>query len=133
MKELAAAITTFFNVTNDLKTALDGQLYPLEAAQDAVFPYGIYYFMPEDTDYNFTDESESVDVQFSVFSDSHSPTEIFTLEGYLKALFDNAALSVSGYRLIQFKRTGSRITKDSEMDTWSFIAEYNAIIEKTRS
>ena len=133
MKELLAAITTHFNVGSDLKTALSSQLYPHEAEQTATFPYGIYYIITENTDYNFTDEEENITVQFTYFSDDHGPAEILTLEGYSKALFDNAVMSVTGYRLLQFKRSDTRLLKDAEMDTWSLIVEYDVMIEKDRS
>lgn len=132
MKELAAAITAHFNVANSLKTALGGQMYPFEADQSATFPYGIYYLIDENTDLNFSDEVAEIDVQFSLFSESSSPGEAFTLGGYLKSLFDDAALTVSGFDCLQFKRTGARTIRDEEMNTYTFIGEYSAILEKAR-
>lgn len=132
MKELAAAITTHFNVTNSLKTALGGQMYPFEAKQDAAFPYGVYYIIDEQTDYDFSDERQDIYVQFSLFSEDSSPGEAFTLGGYLKTLFDDADLTVSGWTCLQFKRTGSKVLRDEEMNTYTFIGEYTAILEKGR-
>jgi hypothetical protein len=132
MKELAAAISAHFNATNALKTALGGQLYPHEASQNATFPYGVYYLISSFTDYDFSDEHENIQVQFSLFSDNHSPGESFTNAGLLKTLFDDAALSVTGCRLVEWIRTGEQLVKDPEMDTWTSIIEYEALIEKDR-
>jgi hypothetical protein len=132
MKELAAAITTRFNTANSLKTALGGQLYPYEAAQSAVFPYGVYYFIDENTDYDFSDERRDIFSQFSLFSESSSPSEAFTLGSHAQTLFDNAKMTLAGFDLIQFKRTGSRLLRDEEMNTYTMILEYHAIIERGR-
>jgi hypothetical protein len=132
MKELAAAITTRFNATNSLKTALTGQLYPYEAAQAATFPYGVYYFIDENTDYGFSDEQRDIYIQFSLFSEGSSPGQAFTLGGYAETLFDNAKMTLTGFDLLQFKRTGSRLMRDEEMNTYTFILEYHAIIERGR-
>jgi len=133
MKELAAAITVHFQVTNTLKTALGGQMYFHEALQGATFPYGIYYVTDDDSDLDFSDEHETIAIQFSLFSENNAPDEAFTLGGYLKSLFDNAALSVSGYSLISWIRTGQRIVRDEENATWTNIFEYEAILEKARA
>lgn len=132
MKELSAAIFTLFSTTNTLKTALGSQLYPFEAKQAATFPYGVYYIIDEQTDLDFSHETSEIYVQFSLYSNNSSPGEAFTLGGYLKSLFDNAKLTVTGFNCIQFKRTGTRLMRDEENNTYTFIGEYTAIIEKAR-
>jgi hypothetical protein len=110
-------------------------MYFHEAMQGAAFPYGIYYIIDGDTDYDFSDEHETVEVQFSLFSEKNAPDEAFTLGGYLKALFDNAALSVSGYSLISWKRKKGpgKPVRDEENATWTHIFEYEALLEKART
>ena len=133
MNELSAAITARFQTTNSLKTALGGQMYPHAAKQGATFPYGVFYMVDDATEYDFTDEHETIQVQFSLFSEKNAPDEAYTLGGYLKTLFDGAALAVSGYRLISWLRTGQRIMRDEINATWTNIFEYEAILEKERS
>jgi len=133
MKELSAAITVLFQTSNTLKTALSSQLFPHEAKQGVAFPYGIFYMIDDQTEYDFSDEHEYIQVQFSLFSEKNAPDEAYTLGGYLKTLFDGAVMSVSGYRLISWLRTGQRIVRDEMNATWTNIFEYEAILEKEKA
>lgn len=132
MKALASSITTYFNIANSLKTSLSGQMYPHEASESATYPYGVYYIISEFHDEDFTDAHENITVQFSVFSDDHSPEEILTLSEQLKSLFDDAALAVTGYRLIRFHRESAQLIRDEERKTWSAIIDYDVILEKAK-
>ena len=133
MNELFAAITTRFKTVNDLNTSLSGQMFPHEAEQNATFPYGVYYLISDINDFNFTDDHEIVSIQFSLFSDDHSPTQVFTLFSQLKALFDDVKLTVAGYENIRFQRGVSLLDKDEEMDTWTYIVEYDILLERQRT
>lgn len=132
MNGLFAAITTKFKTTNDLNTALSGRMYPFEAKQGTDFPYGVYYLVSDFTDLNFSDEQEHAAIQFSLFSEEASIGEIGELYTKLTALFDDEILTVSGYTMLQFKRTGSRIIRDEEYATWHYVVEYDVLLEKQR-
>jgi hypothetical protein len=132
MKALLTAITTHFNTTNSLKTALSGQMYPHGAKQGASYPYGAYFIISEFVDQDFSDEHESVNVQFSIFSDEESANEILNLYEYLKALFDNQKLSVSGYTTLEFTRYAGHLIKDIELDVWQYNVDYDVLLEREK-
>lgn len=133
MKELTAAIYShFITGSNDLKTALSSQLYPHEAAESATFPYGVYYFVTSDNDLFFSDEHELPIIQFTLFSEADGSDEVQTAAGYLEALFDNAALSVSGWSTIKFQRSNKQLLRDKERKTWAYHIDYMVTLERER-
>jgi len=129
MNEIMSAIYTRFNTTNNLKTALNGQMYPHEALQSASFPYGVYMVVSNEFDEDFGDTHEYVSIQFSLFSEKESAAEINTLYGHLKTLFDDQILTVSGYTMLMFKRRTSQLVRDPEQATWHYIVDYEIILE----
>lgn len=133
MKELFAAIYTQFNATNDLKTALGGRMYPYEAPQNVTFPYCVYSMVSDMHEQDFSDDHEYIDVQFSLFSEENSLEQVGTLYGYLKELFDNQTLTVSGYDHLTFTRGLSQLIKDVEMGTWHYVVEYEVLLERGRT
>ncbi|OPY74915.1 MAG: hypothetical protein A4E65_03692 [Syntrophorhabdus sp. PtaU1.Bin153] len=95
MNNLLSAIMTKCSGT-DLSTAVGGRIYLDEAPDSAEFPYVVFSIVsasPEDT---FKDKLDDVLIQFSIFSTSRGATEITDIHGHLIALFDDAALSITG-------------------------------------
>lgn len=85
---------------SSLSSYVGGRIYLDVAPDGAQFPYVVFFVVastPEDT---FKNDIDDTLVQFSLFSASPSATEITTMYGYLKAIFDDAALSISGDTLI---------------------------------
>jgi hypothetical protein len=133
MKAIYKAIYSRFNTTNDLKTALSGRMYPHGATQNVDFPYCAYYAISEFMDQDFTDERETVNVQFSLFSEEESLEEITTLYEYLKALYDDQILSVDGYTMLEFKRYAGHLIKDIELGVWQYNIDYDVMLEKQKA
>jgi len=133
MKELFAAIFAKFNTVNDFKTAIGGRFYPYEAPQAPVFPYAVYSLVSDDPDFDFSDDHEEINVQFSIYSEESSVSQILDLFHKLKALFDNAKLSVTGWSLIRCQRSQSRLDRDIDMKTWGYTVEYDILLEKVRA
>ena len=133
MKELFAGITTHFKTTNTLNTLLSGQLYPHEAPQNASFPYGIYYLITDFNEVDFSDTHEHINIQFSLFSDEESMEQILNIFDAAKSLFDFSEITVTGHTLIDCARSNAFLKRDTENETWSYIIDYDILLEKQRS
>ena len=86
-----------------LSTAVGGRIYLDEAPDKTVLPYAIFYIVSAVPDRTFTERYTDLIVQFSLFSESTSAVEITTIYGYLKTLFDECALTITGSTLIWMK------------------------------
>lgn len=134
MKAVFQAIYSHFNTgTNDLKTAVGGRMYPHEAADNATLPYIVYYLIDDINEYNFSDDTQRLTVQFSIYSDSNSPGQALDIFEYLKALYDDASLSVTGFRTIRCQRGQMQLNRDEEFETWHCFTDYEIEIERERS
>lgn len=134
MKVLFEGIYSLFNTTNDFNTAVSGQMFPHKVDQeDATFPYAAYYLITDYNDYNFSDDYEDFMVQFSIYSDNNSPSEVLTIFEYLKTLFDDAEPTVTGYTVLEFKRTMMRLTNGLEGDTYQIDVDYEIKLERERT
>lgn len=69
-----------------------------------VFPYVIYFIVSDVPDNVFNKTGEEVLLQFSLFSSAEGLTEITTMFTDLKALFDDAQLTVTSSTMIVMKR-----------------------------
>ena len=94
---LLTGIFTKFNVANTFKTAVGGRLFTRYSPQNTPFPYAVLDIVTGIGDWNFTQEFDDVDIQFNLYSKSTSETEIGTLYSTLRALYDDCALTVTGY------------------------------------
>jgi len=110
MKALLTAIYTRYTATphNSLYTALyvsaaRGGLYPDNAPQGADFPFCVYGVHNRLWEPEMDDEHELITVYFNVYSRT-GPANALDLAGYVTALFDEAAITVSGYGVLYFTR-----------------------------
>jgi hypothetical protein len=134
MKVVFTSIYSRFNTgTNSLKTAVGGRMYPHEAADAATMPYVVYYLVDDLNEYTFSDDTERINVQFSIYSDSNSPGQALDLYENLKSLYDDAALTVTGYTVIRCQRGQMQLMRDEEMGTWHLFVDYEIEIERERS
>jgi len=133
MTPLLTGIYSLFTDTpaNALHTALDGRLYHAEAPQDATFPYCVMSIVSHEHDWQFDEEMENVLVQFSIFTNESSASTIGTLWSNLCTLFDDADLTVTGYRLISMIREQSILLRDTENNIWHYAVDYECILEQT--
>ena len=133
MQELYVGIFSLFNAGNTLKTALAGRLSPHEAAQESDFPYGTYFKVYGGPEYNFSEEMETIGVQFSFYSESSSPIEANTLYQYCKDLFDDSNPTITGWTLLKFERVDDNLIRDEIQNTWAYHVDYVVWLEKLRS
>lgn len=133
MKELFTGIYNLFNAGNTFKTAVGGQMYLHEAPQDvATFPYAVYTMIVGLSDWTFTESTEETLMQFSIFSESRSATEVTEAFTKMMTLFDDAILTVVGYDHVYMHREASRLIRDSLSNTWHYSADYRILLEKAR-
>ena len=99
MNPLLTGIFTKFNALphNTFYNAISGQLYTRIAPQGTAYPYAVLDIVTGIGDWNFTHEFDDIDIQFNLFGQSTSETEIGDLYTKLRSLYDDCALTVVGY------------------------------------
>ena len=133
MTPLLTGIYTLFSALphNTFYNAIGGRLYHANAPQEATFPYCVVESVSHEYDWNFTDTFESVLIQFSIFTEERSASNIGVHWNKLATLFDDAAVSVSGYNEISMIRQQSRLLRDIENNIWQYVVEYECFLEKS--
>ena len=131
MKPLFQGIYNHFNTVNSLNTALSGRLYLFEADPQSSLPFCTYSLISNDPDFIFSAELTNPLIQFSLYSDSESADEVTTNYGYLIALFDDAAITVTGYSTVEFRRSQARLFREPETNLWTYQVDYEIILSKT--
>jgi len=132
MKNLLTAIYSKFTTgPPTIYTNLGGKMYLAEAPQDTAMPYCVYDLISDVPEYHFGFQHESVLIQFSIYTDDSSATNVMTYGTNLKALYDNCSMSVSGYTHIDFNRDQSdRLLRDPEGETWQWSVDYTVLLGK---
>jgi hypothetical protein len=118
-------------------TGIGGRLYKNRADQDAAWPYAVFFVVGDTPRPTFKDTIEEVLVQFSIFSQESSSTEIEDLFTNLKALYDNVELTIVGNTFLMMNRAGASlmtVPKDTEMgedEYWQYNVDYIVTMQKT--
>jgi hypothetical protein len=111
-------------VHNDFYNDIGGRFYFEVAPQNTNFPYCTYHIIHDAYDYLFKDDFEEVIVQFSIFSNNSSSTEVGAIQSHLKALFDWCSLTVTGYKTISVERLFSTTDWIDEDIMWLCALQY---------
>ena len=131
MKSVFQALYTKFAADTNFKNAVNSQFYPSFADQErATFPYAVYWLITDSSDWTFTEDIEVLTVQISIFDDENSPNRVLTAFEYLKTLFDDAILSVTGYSFVRMHRHDMNMIRDEVMGTWHVSVDYEIEIRK---
>lgn len=134
MNELIKAIGDKYKTENDFRTNLTGGLYSYQAPQGTVYPLATLNIVSIVYDPILDDYFEEALVQFNIFSSKKSPSEVGTLYGYLKALFDDCALTITEYTHIFMEREIARLiqfTDESTEETfWQYAIDYRVYSKK---
>ena len=134
----AAFVAETFAITDEAQSglydAISGQLELKKARQSISFPYIVYFIVTDTYDLYWPEDHQEIDIQFNIYSQSSSPLEAGTIYGYLKEVFDDCDLTVSGWRHIEMIRDFAVSDDDIEVDppTWGYAVQYNVILEKER-
>jgi len=132
MNVLRDGIYAMYDGNATLKTALAGGMHFEEAPQGTAFPYGTFHLIHGVPVYTFTEESEVWMIQFSLFSESSSATEVETAYTALTALYDHAesSLSVTGYSSTILERDFQDLYHNDTDDFWQYSVGYTVRIQK---
>jgi hypothetical protein len=103
MNNLLTAIATKI-AGSTLSNDVGGRIYLDQAEQGAQLPYIVFFIVTDVPSHTFTEDFEDVLIQFSMFSASEGATEITTMYGHLKALFDECALTITDSTLVYMRR-----------------------------
>jgi hypothetical protein len=134
MKQLSIALITKFSALtgsdHDLFYAsTHGHLYKGRAPQEAQRPYATYNIISNVPDYNFTSNLETTRIQFDLYSDKESSSEIEDMFTYLKGMFDWCTLPLSGNLHVYMKRILANLVRDPSDDGWHYIVDYEIMTE----
>jgi hypothetical protein len=113
-QELLTGIVTLANGTTFLND-IAGRFFCDYAPEGVDYPHVVFFIVTGHPAYTFTDTQEDITLQFSIFSTSESAIEVATIAKDLKAVYDDCALSVTGYTRIWMIRKGT-VTNVENMD-----------------
>ena len=118
-----------------LVSALKGGMYLLRYPQQhnrpAIYPYCIIVPVSTVPEYTFSEEAENSLALFSIYDDSDGVATVEDAGEALKAVFDFAALSVSGWNHVCMMREYTGLFKEG--DFWHCVITYRLEIQKVRS
>lgn len=133
-KELFAAILAHFNVANDFKTAVSGQLAAYKSEDDPTFPHSVFTLISDDPEYIFTGNNlEIAQVQFSIYDNNAAVGRIQDAQQKLWDLFDDAIITMTGFTELAFIR-GQTLLRRGEVDRpeiWASHTVYEVTFQKT--
>lgn len=112
-----------------LYVLLDSHLHFTEAPQGTEYPYGVYHLISDVPSWTFDADMENYLIQFNLYSEKNSSTEINTAFTALTGLYDWCNdLNTSGYSNIYMKREFSNLTRES--DIWNYFIQYRIEVQK---
>ena len=127
MQVLFESIWNKYNGSSGLKATIEG-MYFTEAPQGQTYPYGVYHLITNVPSWTFDADMENYIIQFNLFDDDSSSTDINTAFKALTGLYDWCDLDTSGYSNIYMKREISNLTRES--DVWNYFVQYRIEIQK---
>ena len=129
MKQLFTGIYSKFNTgTNTLKTNLTGGLHLIEAPQGTATPYGVYSLVSNIHDWDFAVDYDESLIQFDLYDEAQSATTICNLYDYLKTLYDDCSLTVTGHTPYYMWRDFSRLLRDPVPGVWHYVIQYRLMM-----
>jgi hypothetical protein len=143
LKAITTGLMTLFNaapggVNNSFWTDITGRLFDTEAPDGAEFPFAVYFIVSDTDEDTFKDPIRRLYIQFSLFSDKSSSTEIKDMDTHLTALFRDNLFTVNGYGTVMMFRiqgNGPTVTPaDVEAGTgrfWQYDIDFEGVFQKT--
>jgi len=110
-------------------TSLTGKMYLTEAPQNTAYPYAIYHLIANDYDFTFQDDLEEFIIQFSIYDDKMSASNITDYFENLKTLYDWASPVVTGYSTTWMIREFAELLRLD--DVWQYVIQYRVLLHKT--
>lgn len=135
MNAVQLGIYNFFIATtggnhNSLYNSVSGRMYFVEAPQNATFPYIVWHIITNDDRINFTSDKLDLIIQFDIHSSSATSQELGTIYGYLNTLYNRSSPTITGYRVVSFRKENSRgPLKFEDTNNWMYQIRYLLKIE----
>jgi hypothetical protein len=113
---------------------IQDRLYKGQGPAGAAFPYAVYFVVSDVPERTFTERYESVLVQFSLFSKASSSSEVEDMFAHLKALYDECAMSITGYTLIWMRMVNANLmvedveTPDGTQQAWHYAVDFEVFM-----
>jgi len=136
MKDLFTGIYSLFIETssgnhNALYTALGGRLFNGRALQGTTFPYGVFFLAAGEADWDFSNKYENSIVQFSLFTNESSSSNLETYFGYLCDLYDGCSLTFTNDTLVFMNKKSYRLTAPSDDNNiWQCDVDFDVMVKK---
>ena len=113
-----------------LYALLGGRLHLGEAPQGSAYPYGVYHLISDVPEYVFdtTTVIEHTLIQFNLYDDDKSATDINAAFTALAALYDHSNITVTGYSSVIMEREFSNLSRGETL--WDYFVQYRLIIQK---
>ena len=118
------------NTSLPLYIDIGTKFYYDEADKEVVAPYCVFHIFDEIYDFTFDLEFEECLVQFDYYGKTANECDDGVID--IKALFDYAALSITGYTFLKLERQlvipASKVEPD---DLWVGVVRYELLMKKT--
>ena len=85
---------------SDLSTTVGARIFLDSAPEGTVYPYVIFFINNSVPSRTFTERYTDTTIQFNLFSISAGATEVTTMYGNLKSLFDECSLTITDSTLV---------------------------------
>jgi hypothetical protein len=116
---------------NSFYNAISGRFYFVQAPQETAFPYSVYHLLTDTYDFTFTEEFEEIIIQFDMYDQDPSSSDILDATEYLKTLFDWCRPTVTGYSVSHgMERIFSTIDWFDEDGVWQSVVQYRISLKK---
>lgn len=120
-----------------LANVLTGGIWDTQAPEGTAFPYAVVQITSNMNNETYTSDIEYFRIQFNVITNnlnkSAASVGLNALETALRALFDNAILTVSGWTNIIFRWTKSEAIFSLSTKVIGVMVEYETYIEKIKT
>ena len=131
MNALLTGIFSKFNGAPEtaIHASLTGRMYSRYAPPNTTYPYAVVTIPAMAGDWDFTSNYDDVDIQFNLYSQSASESEIGTLYTNLRALYDDVTLTVTGYTHLYCQYDTAWMLSDPEENIREYVIQYNILLQ----
>lgn len=107
------------------------RIYAGQAPQKTSFPFCVFHQLPGEVEYVSRARYETIPIQFSIYTQESSPSNIGTYADNLKSRFDDCTLAVSGYHFGKMERQNPGvILPDQKEGIWHYAIDYDVLLRK---
>lgn len=131
MKALFTGIYSKFTGDAELVAALTGGLHNIRAPEGTSYPYAVFSLVsrrPADT---LNETLQEAAIQFSIFDDSDNSDDVCDLADDFETLYDEAALTVTGWTVHYCRKILSTMPPPDEEGIYQYVIRYEILMQKS--